>query len=300
MNIKKLDTPNKALRGANIPDLIVDHIADGTYQGTIGWEQTPAPKNPDQVSSHFIIGRDGEVTQMVEIPQCAWTQGLPLNLIQKATLPIVRQRGINPNVYCVSIEHEGFYAQTHGTLTDAQLAASIEVHKFIISEVKRIYGTTIPADRNHIVGHYEINPVNKPNCPGELFPFDKIIAALNPAVTQAAVPTSAAAPVAHASSTITAPAFPLSRGQYFGPEAGGNNSISGYHSHRDDLKRWQQRMHDRGWSITVDGLYGNKGDTVPKGNTASICLQFETEKGLSRDSLIGPVAWTAAWTASIT
>jgi len=291
MNIKKLDTPNKGLRGANIPDLIVDHIADGLEPGLTEWGQNPQ----SQESSHFIVNRDGSVIQLVEINQCAWTQGLPSNLIQKAALPIVRQRGINPNVYCASIEHEGFYAQTHGALTDAQFAASIEVHKFIISEVRRIYGTTIPADRDHIVGHYEINPVNKPNCPGELFPFGKIIAALNPV----AVP-KAAAPVAPTPSTITAPAFPLSQSQYFGPEGGGANSISGYHSHRDDLRRWQQRMHDRGWSIAVDGLYGNKGDTVPKGNTASICLQFETEKGLSRDSLIGPVAWAAAWTASIT
>jgi peptidoglycan hydrolase-like protein with peptidoglycan-binding domain len=96
------------------------------------------------------------------------------------------------------------------------------------------------------------------------------------------------------------PPFPLPAGKWFGPEAGGDNSISGWHSHREDLKVFQQRMKDRGWPITVDGLYGPKGATEPTGNTADIVGQFQQEKGLVVDKLIGPSTWNTAWTAPIT
>ncbi|HMT88053.1 MAG TPA: hypothetical protein PKC73_00335 [Dermatophilaceae bacterium] len=96
-----------------------------------------------------------------------------------------------------------------------------------------------------------------------------------------------------------APAFPLPAGKYFGPEAD-PNSISGYHSYSGELRQWQQRMSDRGWPITVDGLYGFKGDTTPRGNTAEVTVAFQKEKGLTPDGLIGPATWTAAWTAPVT
>ena len=94
--------------------------------------------------------------------------------------------------------------------------------------------------------------------------------------------------------------FPLAAGQYFGPEAGGPNSISGWHSHREDLKRWQQRMKDRGWTITVDGLYGPKGATTPQGETAAVAKAFQQEKGYTVDGLIGPQTWDGAWSAPVT
>lgn len=89
-----------------------------------------------------------------------------------------------------------------------------------------------------------------------------------------------------------APKFPLKRGWYFGPKSGPASSVSGYYSHRSDLKRWQARMEDRGWTITPDGLYGNR--------TATVARKFQAEKGLSRDSLIGRKTWDAAWEAPVT
>ena len=89
----------------------------------------------------------------------------------------------------------------------------------------------------------------------------------------------------------TAPAFPLPRGSYFGPKSGPNSSVSGYYSHRSDLKKWQARMAARGWRITADGLYGPA--------TAKVARSFQAEKGLAVDGLIGPATWAAAWTAPI-
>jgi N-acetyl-anhydromuramyl-L-alanine amidase AmpD len=91
---------------------------------------------------------------------------------------------------------------------------------------------------------------------------------------------------------VLAPAFPLPRGSYFGPRSGPATSVSGYFSHRADLKQWQQRMKDRGWAIDPDGLYGTQ--------THDVALAFQTEKGLDRDGLIGEKTWAAAWTAPVT
>lgn len=89
-----------------------------------------------------------------------------------------------------------------------------------------------------------------------------------------------------------APRFPLPRGWYFGPKSGPRESVSGYYSHRYDLKRWQAQMRHRGWTIGVDGLYGPQ--------TADVAQSFQREKHLAVDGLIGPNTWAAAWTAPVT
>lgn len=88
------------------------------------------------------------------------------------------------------------------------------------------------------------------------------------------------------------PNFPLPPGYYFGPASGPENSISGLYSYQGALKPWQQRMKDRGWEITVDGIYGDE--------TGNVAEAFQAEKGLTVDRLIGPETWVAAWTAPIT
>ncbi len=91
---------------------------------------------------------------------------------------------------------------------------------------------------------------------------------------------------------VPAPAFPLPSGWYFGPKSGPKESISGFYSHGADLKRWQQRMADRGWAIAADGRYGPQ--------TEDIARRFQTEKGLLSDGLIGVITWSAAWTEPVT
>jgi hypothetical protein len=52
------------------PRGLVIHIASGFYEGTIAWQDNP---NAD-VSSHFIIGRQGECAQMVDTTDASWAQ----------------------------------------------------------------------------------------------------------------------------------------------------------------------------------------------------------------------------------
>lgn len=91
-----------------------------------------------------------------------------------------------------------------------------------------------------------------------------------------------------------APPFPLPVGHYFGPATGPDESHSGYYSDQDrmDLAHWQDRMDERGWTIAIDGLYGPETDTV--------ATQFQQEKGLDVDGLIGSETWAAAWTKPVT
>lgn len=167
--IEQKSTANQSGRGNYKPCLIVWHIADGTYNGTVTWEQNPA----SQVSSHFVLGKNGEITQLVPLDKAAWTQGV----VNQPIHPYVKaHNGVNPNLYCVSIECEGKWSETHGALTDKQLAAAAWLTCHIVEEIDRIYGIEIPIDREHMIGHCEINPVTRPHCPGEDFPFDQLIA----------------------------------------------------------------------------------------------------------------------------
>ncbi|QFG25440.1 peptidoglycan-binding protein [Actinomadura sp. WMMB 499] len=59
-----------------------------------------------------------------------------------------------------------------------------------------------------------------------------------------------------------------------------------------DVRRWQSRMRARGWSISVDGWYGP--------DSERICRQFQAEKGLGVDGVVGPKTWKASWEAPVT
>jgi peptidoglycan hydrolase-like protein with peptidoglycan-binding domain len=56
--------------------------------------------------------------------------------------------------------------------------------------------------------------------------------------------------------------------------------------------QWQGQMVARGWSLAVDDMYG--------GESERICSQFQQEKGLSVDGVVGPETWAATWTAPVT
>lgn len=60
-----------------------------------------------------------------------------------------------------------------------------------------------------------------------------------------------------------------------------------------NVKAWQARMRERGWKIDVDGYYGPKSERVAR--------QFQEEKRLSVDGIVGPETWKASFdTTNIT
>jgi hypothetical protein len=105
-----------------------------------------------------------------------------------------------------------------------------------------------------------------------------------------------------------APAYPLPGGCYFGPLYGPDESISCMApngcdaQYRPYLAQWQQRMIDRGWEecfvhYGADGMYG---ETIEVSEAGQCAIEFQSEKGLYVDGLIGPQTWDAAWTYPIT
>lgn len=88
------------------------------------------------------------------------------------------------------------------------------------------------------------------------------------------------------------PAFPLPSGYWFGAESGPVQSVSGYHGNSYNVARYQQRLKDRGWHITVDGLWGSNSDFITR--------EFQKEKGLRVDGQAGIATWNAAWTSPVT
>lgn len=157
------------------PLVIADHISAGTIGSMDAWFRNPAA----QASSHFGVSRAGVIHQYVRLENAAWTQGLTTDAIPRATAPIVREQGINPNLYCVSIEHEGYGSEGgDGTLTEVQFWTSAWLHKYIQSEVERIWGHRIALTPQFVLGHYQIDPVRKPFCPGKNFPWARMYAEL--------------------------------------------------------------------------------------------------------------------------
>lgn len=197
MEIRRMTSPNHNVgRGGQTPDMIVKHTSGNTTQSAINTVMNRA----NQVSYNFIIAgasfrghgivpeyKDGDIIQMVDIKNTAWHSGIDAT-IRNSTLfknnahPIVQRRTQSPNQYTIGIAF-GDMNLNGGRLTEAQIASSIWLIKHIQAEVKRIYGYTIPLTRKHIIGHNEINPVNRPNCPGNI-QWDRIIAGVNTPVTQ--------------------------------------------------------------------------------------------------------------------
>lgn len=185
MKITQKSSPNKfSGRKGWKPDLIVCHITEGYYAGAVSWLCNPDSK----ASSHFVVSQKGEVTQLVPLEDGSWCNGTGVSSssdsrhYSKSTHPLVKSRKTNANYYTVTIEFEGF-SKNGGALTAVQTDTAVELIRHIKTEVKRIFGVDIQFNRQSIIGHYEINPITKPNCPGKNFPFNEIIARLNGGAT---------------------------------------------------------------------------------------------------------------------
>ncbi|MEW9672869.1 N-acetylmuramoyl-L-alanine amidase [Ammoniphilus sp. 3BR4] len=154
-------TPNVRQKpNGKIPTpLIVLHTMAGSLTGTLAHFQYPNTK----VSSHYGIGKKGEIHQYVQEKDGAWTNG---RVLQPTSKQII-QRGGNPNLYTITIEFEG--KDRGGSIDEPQYQAGLWLIRHIASR------WNIPLTRDYIIGHYEIDRVNKENCPGPLFPWTKLM-----------------------------------------------------------------------------------------------------------------------------
>jgi N-acetylmuramoyl-L-alanine amidase len=165
---------NKSSREGVKPFVIVDHIAEGTLQAVGSWFTNADNK---KASAHFCVGKQGEIHQYVKIEDFAWSNGLPVGAWAdpgKELAQVVRDMSCNPNYYTVSIEHDG----DTGELTDAQFQASCWLHRYIMDYVRNTFGVQMALGNYNVIAHCDIDPVRKPCCPGDQFPWTKLYAEL--------------------------------------------------------------------------------------------------------------------------
>src|SRR6185437_7432702 len=97
--IQHRSSPNYSSRGGSAITHVIIHVTEGNAPGCIDWLCNPK----SQVSAHYVVDRDGTITQLVEEFQKAW-------------------HACNANPFSIGVEHEGFSA--HNDMPDVQLMSS--------------------------------------------------------------------------------------------------------------------------------------------------------------------------------
>lgn len=149
------------------PKYIILHgTAGGSNAEAIAnyFASTQGTSNP--VSSHYVIGQDGEVVQCVSESDGAWANG-----VLTAGHDSWWGSSINPNNITISIEHCNPAQDNSTPLTDAQKQASFALIKDICNRWD-IPCKGADADGG-ITGHFSIDPINRRNCPGN-YPWDEL------------------------------------------------------------------------------------------------------------------------------
>jgi len=123
---------------------VVIHITDGsTTAGTVSWFQNPA----SGVSAHYVVGRDGEVVQMVRHADVAF-------------------HARSANADSIGIEHVA-RAKPKTPPTETEYAASAALVRWLCDTF------SIPMDRTHILGHSEADPATTHTaCPNSVWDWD--------------------------------------------------------------------------------------------------------------------------------
>lgn len=165
-------------RNNYLPNIIVCHI-NNTYSSAIKHFYNEKA----EVSSHYVIRSDGHIKQVISLDDSSWANGTSKNedsdvYYKFSSSKLINMVNDNANYFTFSIECESF----DGSLTDEQYKSLIKVMKEIIKYLKDKYNYIFSIDREHIIGHNEINPIVRKKCPGSKFPFDRIIQELNNSV----------------------------------------------------------------------------------------------------------------------
>ncbi|MCD8487271.1 MAG: N-acetylmuramoyl-L-alanine amidase [Desertifilum sp.] len=122
--------------GAAITSIVVHYTTSRNINGTISWFKDPRSR----VSAHYIVGRDGEIVQMVRDSDKAW-------------------HCLNFNNNSIGIEH---VAAEGDKLTLEQEKASAALIKWLMAEYK------VPV--KNVFGHrWNPNTPNETSCPGSLW-----------------------------------------------------------------------------------------------------------------------------------
>ena len=212
-------------------------------------------------SSHVCIDNNrGEIWEGVARQNGAWTQ-------------------CNYNSVSISCEQSGYASWSRQYWLDNRSNQLHNVADWLAEESKKtgiplvkLTASQAQGSGRGIAYHSDLgNTGCGHHDPGAGWPLDKVLEWAG-ASSSTPPPSSGGAP-------------PPLHVDYFGPAYGHN------HTHAD-VRTWQDKMRARGWSIDVDQIYGPASENV--------CRQFQSEKHLGVDGLVGPETWAATWNAPVT
>lgn len=156
-------SPNYSSRPSGVdPSMVIIHTCEGAYAGCWGWLKS----TESGVSAHYVVNESGtEITQLVRESSKAWHIAATYDCTRNGNFDCAKN-GQGSNNFTIGIEHGGFESQT--TFPAGQIEASAR----LVCDITRDHH--IPIDRNHIVGHGQLQPWNRID-PGPNWPWAQYI-----------------------------------------------------------------------------------------------------------------------------
>ncbi len=162
---------------------VVIHVMDSTMLSTISWFANSKSK----VSAHFGIDKRGNVKQFVSVIDSPYSNGLRWDAQRKVWFDPVGNAltppnqpkwqlltpPTSPNLTCISVEREGHPSDP---ITPAMLGATVDLLKWLGSQ----YPVLLPfTPLRTLVGHSDIAPIHRANCPGPATNIAELAAQVN-------------------------------------------------------------------------------------------------------------------------
>ena len=164
------------------------HICEGGYQSSIDYLRKIG------LSANFVISEGGSVAQLVNVNDSAQAQGLrycrtsadldagwawqgmgwysPRGKLVQPPWTLLRP-GMNTNRTIISIEHAGYHNKPRPTV---QLHATINLLRWLGAQ----FPTLLPyVPGSTLIGHRDLDTLDRANCPGPYFDFAAIAATAN-------------------------------------------------------------------------------------------------------------------------
>jgi hypothetical protein len=151
-------------RGGIRPKLIVCHIQEGSNDLYQEFLNRPAG---NQADCTIWSKQDGTLVRLLNDSDTPWTNGdvVDPDMNNSIIAGMVLAGVGNTNAYSYTIEHQGFASKG---FSDAQVESTAKMCAYWC------FINGWQPSRERIVGHYQVGAHK--NCPGPLFPFDKVVA----------------------------------------------------------------------------------------------------------------------------
>jgi len=263
LNRIRIPSPNYSSRGGTAVTTLVLHTAEGarTFQALGSFFSQPS----SQVSSHVgIDDTAGVIGEYVPRDGKAWHVASCNPWTAGAELCAFA--AWTPQDWA---SHPVMLQNCAQWLREEAMASGIPLRLLSPQEAQN------PAVKG-ICGHVDLGVAGGGHHdPGGGFPWARILHMAGSTSTPSGPPPAPA--------PAPGPGVPVLHVDYFGRN---HNPRCG------DVYTWQAQMSRRGWHIQVDGDYGPASEQV--------CIQFQREKGLTADGLVGPQTWSMTWRAPVT